>query len=184
MTDPGEPDPFDAYRESHSGPDATTTARLHGRLDDYVANRDARRRKKLLMRLAAVCVLSLGAAAGVWFWPSEPEAVELVADDVAQTMALPADGTLEVLPPGRIRVLERDDDGVLLELVDGAARLSMPEGSTGRWRIRSGPYEVEGAAATFTVTHTDAAPEVTVSRGQARITGPNLPVEGVLIEPG
>jgi ferric-dicitrate binding protein FerR (iron transport regulator) len=179
-------DPFDAYHDSLSGPDIATTTRLEERLDVYLEHGQRRARNRLLLRVALVAVGCTAVAAAIVLWPasSDDAPAMIVADGAPQEVKLAAGGTVIVPDSGRIRVLQNDAKGVLIELDTGSAEVHSEAKEGARARVQVGTFEVEALGpAQVRVRKTSSQPEVTVLAGKAVLTGPNLPAAGVEITP-
>jgi ferric-dicitrate binding protein FerR (iron transport regulator) len=179
-------DPFDAYHDSLSGPDIATTTRLEERLDAYLEEGQRRARSRLLLRVVLVAVGCTAVAAAIVLWPasSDDAPAMIVADGTTQEIKLDAGGAVVVPDGGRIRVLQNDAHGVLVELVAGTAEVHSSATEGARTRVQVGTFVVETLGATrLRVRKTSSRPEVTVLEGKAVLTGPNLPAAGVEITP-
>lgn len=179
-------DPFDAYHDSLSGPDIATTTRLEERLDAYLEHGQRRDRSRLLVRAALVAVGCTAVAAALVLWPasSDDTPAMIVADGAPQEVKIDAGGTVTVPNGGRIRVLQNDAAGVLIQLDAGSAEVHSQAKEGTRTRIRVATFEVETLGPTvLRVRTTSSRPEVTVLAGKAVLTGPNLPAAGIEITP-
>lgn len=179
-------DPFDAYHDSLSGPDIATTSRLEERLDAYLEHGQRRTRSRLVRRATLAVIGCAAVAAVVVLWPasSDDAPAMIVADGAAQDVELACGGTVVVPSGGRIRVLQNDETGVLVELAAGGAEVRSRAREGTRVRIQIGTFEVETLGPTeLRVRKTTSQPEVTVLSGRAVLTGPNLPAAGMEITP-
>jgi len=179
-------DPFDVYHDSLSGPDIATTTRLEERLDTYLEHGQRRARNRLLQRVALVAVACTAVAATIVLWPasSDDAPAMIVADGAPQEVKLIAGGAVVVPDSGRIRVLQNDATGGLIELDAGSAEVRSLATAGTRTRVRVGTFQVETLGPTeLRVRKTSSQPEVTVLAGKAVLTGPDLPAAGVEITP-
>lgn len=179
-------DPFDAYHDSLSGPDVATTSRLEERLDQYLEHGRARNKSRLIRRIAVVAVGATAIGAAVVLWPAATDDTPamIVADGAPQGIELVSGGHITVPDGGRVRVLQNDANGALIDLDAGTARVETPADNVARVRVRVATFEIEAfAPAQLRVAKTPAEPEVTVLAGKAVLTGPNLPAAGVEIRP-
>lgn len=173
-----------AYSESFAEPDDETTSRMRDRVTGWVGER-RRRRARIRRWLAATGVLALALGTGLggyWFARAEvdPTPALLHAGEVGQRVELPGVGAVELAPGASVRLAGPERPGAL-ELVEGEVGLDVsgPE----RAELRCGAFTVEAHDARLRVRRTASLPIVTVSRGQARLSGPDLPAAGVVLSP-
>lgn len=156
--------------------------RLRQRLDAAHGERRARRQ---LLRWGAAVVAAAAAFVLVWATaihrPAPLQAVRVHTGARAQEVSLPHQGQLLVAANSDVELQASPETGAVVELRRGEVTLRVHRAAGNRWRVRSGPYEVEALGTKFRVRWTPAVPDVSVEEGVVLLTGPSLPADGVRI---
>lgn len=176
MTDPAHrTESLKDYAAMLGSPDPTTTGRMRARLEQYMHDRRARRRRVLA---AVVIALVLGGivAAIVAITPRSEHATIVQADDEPRVFEL-GGARIELQPGASVRTAEHDD--ARLELVAGEIDAAVPAERS--FVVQSGAFEVRAMDARIRVRHTADVPVVTVVRGEAELRGPGLPASGIRV---
>lgn len=193
MNDPAERSrPMSVYADTYGEPDFETTSRMRSRIMGYLEEREADRRRFRHWVQAVVVTLVIGVAGvGIWLWQSggdegqgaEDAAGVLATVGHAQEVKLERDDRVLLLPHSGIRVRRDDGDAAVIELLEGELELRLDEVGARTVRVGVGDYEVDVHAARVSIRRTRGVPLVTVYEGFVRLSGPQLPADGIRIAP-
>lgn len=167
---------------------------------NLVAIMEARRRPRLARLLVPVLGVALVAALVFVFVRSNARAPELsasfagkpvaphtlldAAEDRSRTLEF-SDGSNVVLAP-RARALlgsiTREQAGLALQGGQLYASIQHREGL--HWSVDAGPYRVHVVGTRFSVAWNDGKFRVDVAEGRVRVTGGDLPAQGVAVDAG
>jgi ferric-dicitrate binding protein FerR (iron transport regulator) len=163
------------YAGMLGAPDPSTTARMRARLEQYMQERRARRRRALgvgaVVSVAAAILLAVVVLGpertpdSVVRAPDEPRALEL------------GRARLDLRAGSELRTDAADD--ARAELLVGEVEITIPHEAS--FALQSGSYEVRVSSGRVVVRHTDGVPVVTVVRGEAELRGPGLPSSGIRV---
>jgi ferric-dicitrate binding protein FerR (iron transport regulator) len=174
-----------AYVEQLGEPDEATTSRLRERVTSFVQEHETRRRRlrRRLIALGGVAAIAAVAAGAWWVGAgSTPAPVLVGGGDGGQQIGLPGRGELALAAGSAIRFVDEPGQGTV-EIVSGTVRVLAIGGEAAPIVVRSGGYEIQAEDAELELRHTGALPVVTVERGRALLSGPELPAPGLWLAP-
>jgi ferric-dicitrate binding protein FerR (iron transport regulator) len=180
------------YADTYGEPDFETTSRMRSRIMGYLEDREADRRRVRHWVQAVIATLAIGiAGVGIWLWQAggaeesgtKDAAGVLATVGHAQEVKLERDDRVLLLPHSGIRIRRDDGDAAVIELLEGELELRLDDVDARTVQVRVGDYEVDVHAVRVSIRRTRGVPLVTVHEGSVRLTGPELPTDGIRIAP-
>jgi ferric-dicitrate binding protein FerR (iron transport regulator) len=181
-----------AFADTHGEPDAETTARMRERLRDSLRAKEGRKRRvRHWLQASAVTAVVLGAVGfAAWNGGWLDGGADATVAGVIQTAEHPQRierpwGEVELAARTLVRI-DASDAGDAIELVDGELVVSADADAPivvriGTYEVRSPVADEPTGARRFSVRRTPGVPLVTVHEGRVRMSGPDLPAEGVVM---
>jgi ferric-dicitrate binding protein FerR (iron transport regulator) len=180
------------YADTYGEPDFETTSRMRSRIMGYLEERENDRRRVRHWVQAVAVTLVLGVAGvGIWLWQAGGDDRQEATDAAgvlatvghAQEVKLERDDRVLLLPHSGIRIRRDDGEAAVIELLEGELELRLDDVDVRAVQVRVGSYEIDVHAVRVSVRRTRGVPLVTVHDGSVRLTGPELPADGIQIAP-
>ncbi len=178
---------WSAYERYTVGPDELASHRMERRLLERV---DAPAPARSPRRAIALVSIAVATAAGLVLWLARPEpassierpaTMAIASSAYSQRVALPNTSVLVLLPQSRVDVTTSPLTGATIRVHEGTVELHVRPGPGLEWIVESGPFRIDASDATFRVRSTSDVPELSVSAGSVRLSGPGFPEDGVEI---